>query len=144
MRDGMRFLPNEHFVEIIGGIVRGLEHHGLAARISVFSEGDEDEFQELLLQTYSKVVLQLHQSMLEAWTRLVAADIVVLSHSSFSYSAALYSEGLAVYSTFWHSPMPSWLTFHDRDQLATAISQQHVGVLLRKKMSLRQSAPESI
>ncbi len=82
--------------------------------------------------------------MLEAWLSLVGADILVTSHSSFSYSAGLYNEGLTVYSEFWHSPLPSWITYHDSAQLARALGQQHVGVLLRKRLAGRLARPESI
>ena len=84
--------------------------------------------------------------MLEAWLSLVGADILVTSHSSFSYSAALYNEGLTVYSDFRHSPLPSWITFHDSAQLARAQRPAACqGVLLLKRLAARpMPAPESI
>jgi len=141
---GDRFLANKHFSDIIDGIIGGLEHHDLTAKFSIHSEGDYTDFEDIPLQEERAIELYLNQPMLEAWLSLAAADILVTAHSSFSYSAALYNEGLTVYSKFWHSPLPSWMTYHDSDQLARAISQQHVGVLLRKKMAARLSGPESI
>lgn len=144
MRDGDRFLPNEHFIEIMEGLIEGLKYHGLTARFNIFSEGDESDFEDLVLDRHSIIRLHLDKSMVEAWQSLAAADVLVTAHSSFSYSAGLYNKGLTVYSKFWHSPLPSWITFHDRTQLVRAVAQQHVGVLLWKRLALRQPAPESI
>ena len=144
MQGGDRFLPNSHFSDIIDGIIKGLEDHKLAARFFIYSEGDEADFQDIPDQEQRAIELRLDQPMLHSWLSLVGADILVTSHSSFSYSAALYNEGLTVYSKFWHSPLPSWITFHDSEQLARAVGQQHVGVLLRRKMAARLARPESI
>ena len=116
----------------------------MTAKVSVYSEGEEQDFEDIPLQEQRAVALQLHRSMLQAWLGLVGADILVTSHSSFSYSAALSNEGLTVYPSFWHCPLPTWITFHDTAQLARAISQQHVVVLLRKRIAGRLARPESI
>ena len=144
MQGGDRFLPNPHFSDIVDGIIEGLEDHQLTAQFFIYSEGAEAEFEDIPDQEQRAIELHLEEPMLDAWLSLVGADILVTSHSSFSYSAALYNEGLTVYSKFWHPPLPSWIIFHDTGQLARAISQKHVGVLLRSRMAARLARPESI
>ena len=144
VQGGDRFLPNEHFSDIIDGIIQGLKDHDLSPRISIYSEGAEADFEDIPFQEERGITLHLDEPMMEAWLSLIGADILVTSHSSFSYSAGLYNEGLTVYSEFWHSPLPSWITYHDSAQLARALSQQHVGILLRKRLAGRLARPESI
>lgn len=99
---------------------------------------------DIPFQEDRNIELHLDDPMLEAWLSLAGAEILVTSHSSFSYSAALYNEGLTVYSDFRHPPLPSWITFRDNAQLARAIGRQHVGVLLRKRLAARLARPEAI
>lgn len=70
---------------------------------------------------------------------LGAAHVLVLSRSSFSYSAALYNENLVVYTPFWHAPLPSWVV-HDgtQQQLERALNTSLA--LGRLEHKLRHSA----
>ena len=45
----------------------------------------------------------------EAFDRLVAAKILVIDKSSFSYVAGLLSENTVIYRDYWYPPMPDWL-----------------------------------
>ena len=144
VRDGERFLPNEHFIEIMEGLREGLKYHGLTAKFTTFQRATR-----VTLRTLSSTgtASQGCTSTSPWWKPGRAWRLLMClsqAHSSFSYSAGLYNEGLTVYSKFWHLPLPSWITFHDRTQLVRAVAQQHVGVLLWKRLALRQPAPESI
>lgn len=46
---------------------------------------------------------------LQAFERLVNAEVLVTGRSSFSYVAALLNLNVVVYRDFWHPPMPGWL-----------------------------------
>ena len=135
-----RYLALQHFSDIIGALKDGLSSHNLTARFTIVSEGAEADFGDMLSHHEGSVKLQLNQPVLTSWQAMVDADILVLSRSSFGYSAALYNEGLVLYSRFWHAPLPSWIVYHDRQQLQSAIAEQHVRVLLLKKLALRSTS----
>ena len=134
-----RYLPLQHFSDIIGGLKDGLTSHNLTARFTIISEGVEADFGDMLSHHEGSVKLQLNQPVLTSWQAMVDADILVLSRSSFGYSAALYNEGLVLYSRFWHAPLPSWIVYHDRQQLQSAVAEQHVRVLLLRKLAFRSA-----
>jgi hypothetical protein len=47
---------------------------------------------------------------IETLGRMATADGLILSHSSFSYVAAILSrKGIVLYNPFWHYPMNEWL-----------------------------------
>ena len=134
-----RYLSLQYFSGIIDGLMNGLGSHNLTARFTIISEGAEADFGDAFSHHEGSVKLQLNQPVLTSWRAMVDADILVLSRSSFGYSAALYNEGLTLYSRFWHAPLPSWIVYHDTEQLQSAVAEQHVGVLLQKKMALRHT-----
>ena len=55
-------------------------------------------------------VLYLDHDLIESFFGMVSADIFIMSPSSFSYSAALISDGEIYYKPFWHAPKKSWIT----------------------------------
>jgi len=40
---------------------------------------------------------------------MATADALIISRSSFSYLAALFSKGIVIYYPFWHQPLKEWL-----------------------------------
>ncbi|MBU7581755.1 MAG: alpha-1,2-fucosyltransferase [Nostoc sp. TH1S01] len=47
---------------------------------------------------------------IETLQRMSSANVLVMSHSSFSYlSAILNAKGVIIYHKFWHSPLKNWL-----------------------------------
>ena len=47
-------------------------------------------------------------NIFDTFTEMVAADALIMSRSSFSYSAAVLSDGDIYYQKFWHPPMKHW------------------------------------
>jgi len=54
-------------------------------------------------------VFHLNENLFDTFTGLVAAEILVTSRSSFSYSAAILSDGEIYYQPFWHPPGEKWI-----------------------------------
>ena len=54
------------------------------------------------------VVLHLNESVEDSFIPMVLADVLVTSPSSYSYTAAILSEGIVYYMQFWHPPLPGW------------------------------------
>ena len=46
---------------------------------------------------------------IETLNGMTTADTLIMSHSSFSYLSALFSNGIIIYHPFWHSPLKEWL-----------------------------------
>lgn len=69
--------------------------------------------------------------------------MLVLSRSSFSYSAALYAEGAVVYTPFWHAPLPSWVVAEGGDpaRLERALGASLALGRLERKLAHHAGAP---
>lgn len=101
-----RFTPNASVCRTLEQVRSAVDQQGVDYRIRVFSVGPESDFLEL---KSSGAELCLSRDALWTLRQLVEADILVMSKSSFSYVAALLSDGLILYEPFWHSPMKSWI-----------------------------------
>jgi hypothetical protein len=75
----------------------------------VFSQGKPEDFKEL-----AGLTLHLDEDPLDTFHHLMTADVLVMAKSSFSYAAALLSDGIIVYSWHGQSPLPEWV-FVGRD-----------------------------
>ena len=80
--------------------------------IHIFSQGEMNDFISFqkLKKTFLfvEIVFHLNENMIQSFIQMVASDILVISPSSFSYSAALISDGDIYYKPFWHNPLPHW------------------------------------
>lgn len=97
-----RFSRNSHFLTVIQDIRS--KHPG--AIFHIFSDGDPELFESFKAPD---TVLHISTSIPDTWTRMVFADILVTSKSSFSYTAALLSENTVYYTPFWHKPASKWI-----------------------------------
>jgi len=57
----------------------------------------------------TNVVFHLNENLFDTFTGLVAADVLIMSKSSLSYSAAILSDGEIYYQPFWHKPGEKWI-----------------------------------
>ena len=72
----------------------------------IYSQGDEEDLWDAFKE--DDIVLHINESVEDTFTSMVLADVLVTSRSSFSYTAALLSEGEVYYIPFWHPPLPHW------------------------------------
>lgn len=72
----------------------------------IFSQGNDRDFYEFI---NDDTIICLNDSIENTFSALVFADVLVLSRSSFSYTAGLISESIIYYLPFWHAPMPHWI-----------------------------------
>lgn len=78
-------------------------------KIYIYSQGNENEFEELKKIEYGEVVLKIDEDMFESFIGMVGADVLILSASSFSYIAGFISDSKEIYYyPFWHSPSNNW------------------------------------
>jgi hypothetical protein len=98
-----RFTRNGHFLDTIESIRKS--HPG--AKFHIFSDGDPELFECFRADD---TTLHINTSIMDTYTRMVYADILVMSKSSFSYVAALLrDEGEVYYTPFWHRPASKWI-----------------------------------
>ena len=71
----------------------------------IYSQGGISNFQEFISED---IVLHLNEKVLDTFTDLIFADILVTCRSSFSYVAALLSNNEVYYLPFWHPPLNHW------------------------------------
>lgn len=88
--------------------------------IHIYSQGSAADFK---IFVDPNTVLHLNESIEDTFTALALADVLVMSPSSFSYSAALISNGKVYYLPFWHTPLPHWQVV-TRGSLASLSTQQ--------------------
>ncbi len=86
------------------------QQHGLQGQISkpVLVDPKMSHIEEF------DVIPNLHKEIntdpIEALRGMATADALIISRSSFSYFAALFSRGIIIYFPFWHHPLKEWLT----------------------------------
>lgn len=91
-------------IEQVQATIHGL---GLRSQVKVFSQGSPHGLEEL---EDLGCEIHLNTSAISAFRDLVDADVLLMGRSSFSFTAALISKGLKIYSQFARAPVPGWLT----------------------------------
>ena len=72
----------------------------------IYSQGNEESFNNY---KNDDTILHINEDVCKTFLGLVAANILVTSSSSFSYCAALLSDGEIYYKQFWHTPRKDWI-----------------------------------
>lgn len=81
-------------------------------KITVFSEGNEDDFKDLGVEPSQ---LKLNEDVLTTFHSLVTAKILVIAKSSFSFVAGLLNENQVLYNdTSYLSPFSHWIDISNR------------------------------
>ena len=72
-------------------------------KIHIYSQGDKKDF-----DFEDDIILHLNESIEDTFVDFVFADILVVSPSAFSYSAALLSDNIIYYLNCCHKALPTW------------------------------------
>jgi hypothetical protein len=126
-----RFTPNALVLETTGRVRALLEKHGQEYAISLYALGAPGDFAEF---RDSGVELFLNVDAVWTMRQLIEADVLIMSRSSFSYVAALISDGLKLYEPFWHSPLPGWLTLNRRGRFDERTFETQLAGLIRSRL----------
>jgi hypothetical protein len=71
----------------------------------IYSQGNMESFN---CYKAKDTILHIDEDISKTFVEMVAADILITSFSSFSYSAALLNDGTIFYHPFWHPPRSDW------------------------------------
>ncbi len=95
-----RWLGNDYYEKVLLKVVKNL-HPLKPIKIHVFSTAKADEFLEF--SKYGEIMFCNNFNEYESFLHLLKADLLITSKSSFSYKAALISDGIKVCpKDFWH------------------------------------------
>ena len=136
--DSYRMLPNDYYIAVMQRIRAILDdlnlkcefelytelpkkvfivtptHHGICERISdpVVVDPKLNKIEDFdLIPDLTKFI---NTDPIETLQRMASANILITSHSSFSYlSAILNMKGTIIYNRFWHNPLRNWLISDD-------------------------------
>jgi len=94
--------PNEYYLNIMNNIRQKYTN----IQFHIYSQGDIEQFNDL---DKEDVIFNLNKDIYTTFIGLVAGNILVTSPSSLSYTAAMLSDGIVYYRSFWHSPRKEWI-----------------------------------
>jgi hypothetical protein len=101
-----KFTENRFIVDVLNNILKFLNSQGIESSIFVYSEGEKEDFKEL---ERPNLKFFLNDDPFTTFHNLVCADVLVMSKSTFSYTAALLSKGIVFYESFRHKPLNGWI-----------------------------------
>jgi hypothetical protein len=96
--------PNSYYLNIMNRIRK--KYANKKVLFHIYSQGNQTNFKEFKNED---TVLYLDHDLIESFFGMVSADVLVMSPSSFSYAAAMISDGEIYYKPFWHVPKKSWI-----------------------------------
>ena len=103
--------PNAYYLNVMRFIIE--DYKGTKpVRFHIHSQGNANNNEFAFTNfsaTRAEVVMHLNESVEDAFNGLVFADALVTSASSFSYVAAMLTDGVVYYKHFWHKPSMKWI-----------------------------------
>jgi hypothetical protein len=106
-----------------------LDTHNVKYRVTVYSQGDSAEFAEL-----SVLGTGLFLDADAIWTmqELIEADVFIMAKGSFSYYAALISDGIKIFEPY-DEPMDEWLERSPDGSFDCAAFERQLVLLMKAK-----------
>jgi hypothetical protein len=101
-----RFTDTSRVLKSVRQVAHVLNDLNLPYRMCIHSQGDSKEFAE-----FQELGCELSLDADALWTmrRLIEADVLVMSKSSFSFTAALSNAGVKLCEPWLHTPLPDWI-----------------------------------
>lgn len=112
-----RFTDNNKIIQLLQQLQQLSMDSSVSFKIHIFSQGKEEDFLEF--KPYASI--HLNGNIFEDFMYLTKADILFMAKSSYSYCAALLSEGLIIYEPFWHPPLKDWKIINYNSNLSEDI-----------------------
>jgi hypothetical protein len=96
--------PDEYYLNLIQKIRN--EYRDRNPLFHIHSQGNLESFE---VYRNTDTIIKLDTDLRVSFTEMVAADILIMSASSFSYIAGYLCEGIVYYMPFWHKPRKQWI-----------------------------------
>ena len=98
--------PNSYYLNIMNNLREKYKNNEKQLLFHIYSQGERNQFEEF---NDEDVKFYLNYDIIETFIGMVSAEKLILSPSSFSYAAALISDGEIYYKNFWHPPRKTWI-----------------------------------
>jgi len=118
-----RFTSNATVLSTLEHVVAEAKKSGRVCDVTVYSNGDPQEFAEFADLGYR---VDVTSGALDVFDHLRTADVLLTAKSTFSYIAALYARGIVLYEPFARRPLASWVT---REKDGSFASDRLAGLL---------------
>lgn len=128
--NSFRYTDNQLIATLLDRVQSILSDFDIEASINLYSQGRIDNFQELRRMNIN---FYLDHCVFTTFHNLVSSDILIMSKSSFSYSAALFSGGVKIYEPFWHKPLKDWIVISKRAEFKEVVFKDNVYNILLKR-----------
>lgn len=103
---------NKRYLEIVNHIDEKYRHSNKKIKYHIFSQGDITEFKEFV-DYKDKFILYLDYDLTETYKALILCDILIMSPSALSYSAAFLNEGEKYFPNLHgHRPYKNWIIYN--------------------------------
>jgi hypothetical protein len=111
-----RYTHNDSILRILNQILQESYNLGLKLSIHLFSQGVKEDFGEL---QNLDIEFHLNECVFSTFHNLVDSDVLIMSKSTFSYTAALLSNGVKIYEPFYHKPLKDWIPINRRGGISS-------------------------
>jgi len=101
-----RYTDNFYYKSLLQKALSAINDLGLNASVHLYSQGEVCDFHEL---KDVHINYHLNECPFTTFYNLTTPDILIMAKSSFSYSAALFSNAIKIYEPFWHKPLKGWI-----------------------------------
>lgn len=118
-----RYTANDEIIKRLKFITGILAKMGINYSISIFSEGEEHDFE--VFKCFQPAFF-LNKDEFKTFHSLVTANVLIMAKSSFSYIAAILNEGIIMYDPFWHKPMKGWINFSETNTRTENLFLKHL------------------
>ena len=116
-----RYVSADRIYANVIAIEDALKANGFRCQINIYSNGSAAEF-----EAFAKHGMHLHLDLgaLETFEAMKKADVLMTANSSFSYDAALYSNGLVIYHKTKRPPLSDWVKIENNGGFCAAEFQR--------------------
>jgi hypothetical protein len=101
-----RYTDSLYYKYLLNNIKSILIDLKIDSSIHLYSQGNIDDFHEL---KGLDINYHLDECVFTTFNNLVLSDVIIMSKSTYSYSAALLSKAIIIYEPFWHKPLKDWI-----------------------------------
>ena len=109
INDALRFTGNLQIYDRLLQLSTILNQQDIHFEIKIYSQGNPEDFGDLS----SIAQLHLNGNVFDDFNCMIKSDMLFMAKSSFSYCAALLSDGIVIYEPFWHQPLTEWFICND-------------------------------
>jgi hypothetical protein len=125
-----RLLPNHYYISVAKKVCKSLENLNLPYQFEIYTEvalknPEANKLEEFQFIPNLEIFINSHP--IEPLRKMATADVLIISHSSYSYLASLLNiKGTIIYHNFWHKPLNNWIIANDSGDFSEQKLREHL------------------